>query len=303
MPIPPGWDRLGFTSGRRTYRGNRLVGGVPNSEHLRATAGDFTASQAALRAFFGPGVRILDEGNHRHVSGLTGVPYYGQQGTAGLVNGVDTTAPKGTAMATPLRKPVLPRPDLNTLSPVSIANTEPMQAAMGQVQTDPILANLNLSKKPGVFGKGGAGWAALGALGDALMAYGGMQPFYGPTEARRQEGQADRDFEREKFNEQLQLQRDKMLRPDLPAIADSYQWFQSLPKPQQQSVLTYLDQTQPIAVSTPQGTQRVPRVASGPPPEAVAELRSAISQGDRAAVAEFEQVFGPGSANQYLGAR
>ena len=52
MAVPSDWGRLGFTSGRRTFKGNRLVGGVANSDHLDGSAGDFTASPQALRARF-----------------------------------------------------------------------------------------------------------------------------------------------------------------------------------------------------------------------------------------------------------
>ena len=48
MGIDPIWRRLGFTSGRRTFAGNRLVGGVANSDHLDGTAGDFTGTTTSV---------------------------------------------------------------------------------------------------------------------------------------------------------------------------------------------------------------------------------------------------------------
>lgn len=83
---------LGYkvTSGRRTPKGNRAVGGVPNSHHISGRAfdavpqrGESMAQLAARLRRDYPGAEVIIESDHVHVEGLPEgfMPYHGRRGT------------------------------------------------------------------------------------------------------------------------------------------------------------------------------------------------------------------------------
>jgi hypothetical protein len=96
-----------------------------------------------------------------------------------------------------------------------------------------------------------------GILGDALMAYGGMQPQFGPNLMRQQDEDRQMGFEREKLNAMLEAKRQQALEP--PQYIQNAQAWAGLTPEQKRLVLQQQDAVNPINVSTPQGTQNVPR--------------------------------------------
>lgn len=109
-------DPMGFrggvmTSGRRTPGGNRAVGGVPNSGHLRGDDADFTPlpgqtlqqTLEAARQYF-PGARVaIHNGTHVHVDqpGYGQTPYFGARGAAGAPRNLPVANSAAEAAALP----------------------------------------------------------------------------------------------------------------------------------------------------------------------------------------------------------
>lgn len=88
-PVPQKLKTGFMTSGRRTPQGNALVGGVPNSAHLRGDAVDYdgpdlNALLVEVRQTMNPDKAFIHRGHvHTEKRGLN-APYFGKNGTAGL---------------------------------------------------------------------------------------------------------------------------------------------------------------------------------------------------------------------------
>lgn len=92
FPDPMAFSAGHMTSGGRTPYGNALVGGDPNSGHMRRDDADYVPAQGQTlqelerqaRAYFGPNARVgIHKGTHVHVAlpGYGKMPMFGARGT------------------------------------------------------------------------------------------------------------------------------------------------------------------------------------------------------------------------------
>ena len=80
-----------MTSGRRTVEGNKIVGGVDNSPHVRGIAADYWGNDLnavlnevrQLPGFKRGFIHNAGSGRHVHSEGDWDTPYWGKRGTIG----------------------------------------------------------------------------------------------------------------------------------------------------------------------------------------------------------------------------
>lgn len=150
------------------------------------------------------------------------------------------------------------KPDLNTPAPITGLDAQPAQPQM-------TLADLTQQMPQGDIpaphhSKFNAG-NVLGVLGDALMAYGGLKPEFGPRLAQQQSDERQMAFDREKLNAQLEVARQKALEP--PAEVQTAAYWDNLRRTdpgQFARLMTTMDTYNPKTTIGPQGEQIVPRV-------------------------------------------
>jgi len=154
---------------------------------------------------------------------------------------------------------IIPKPVLDAIPVDTGAN---MQAPMtlGQVAQGQI-AGMPTPKVPGykglLPGKDLAG--IIGILGDALSAYGGQQPIFGPAMYQKQRDKRAEQADLEKFRTELAARQQEP-----SAMVKTLQDWIMLPDPLKQQYVNMKNITDPITVSTPQGTQLVSRSMNDP---------------------------------------
>lgn len=116
-------------------------------------------------------------------------------------------------------------------------------------------------KKPGAFGKGGKGWMILGALGDAMAAYGGQKGAFMPAMMDQQAREADEARFRERIAAQSQAALQKMqfaAANPKPTQTDRYAeevLDPRTPEPRRRLLMQIL--TRPLTTTAADGTETV----------------------------------------------
>lgn len=177
-----------------------------------------------------------------------------------------------------------------------------------QAQQQPPLAQMAISqglqmpeKKPetGLF-KGNDIAAVAGILGDALMAYGGLQPTFGPGVRQREAAEQEQAYDREKFNAELEMKRQERIAKPIEHTNSAGDVIRIDPSTGRQEVV-YLDPygkpRSESRVNPATGALEIFNTGSTPRPtgEDIADLVR-----DPRLAQDFDAEFGPGAAAYIL---
>lgn len=154
--------------------------------------------------------------------------------------------------------------------PMGLASLLPLDTPLQQpivAGDQPPLPQMPGVKNPGAFSRGGKGWEILGIIGDGLQTAGGGRPTYAPfiqeqqqLETQGRQRLAERQAERQAMMQQWIAQQDyKRLNPDPTGMESDLAAFNRMTPEQRAQLAAMYDIKNPIAVSGPQGTFRVPR--------------------------------------------
>lgn len=176
--------------------------------------------------------------------------------------------------------------------------------------------------KPKFFGEGGVGRAIAGNIGDFLLQQSGMDPIYAPVMQQRQAMQYDqqqRELQRRQGLEDWVAKQEWEAKNRPPTYFDDNAGNRWAIGADGKPKLAFRDPTQKYVqqvVTDPDGSQRLIQVpvpnnvnpdgtfgdatlggqSSGPPQAAISALR-----GNPALRDQFNQKYGPGAAERYLG--
>jgi hypothetical protein len=152
----------------------------------------------------------------------------GQTGPAPLVGGnvpaeQAPTAPNPRGVVAPPRvaNPGAAMPsNLGDLAPVNL-NAPPLPSIMPMSLGDIAQALPGSAKLHSGPDWGKIAQALLGITGDGLMAYGGLQPQFGPNIAKQKAAEQDQAFDLEKLDRTLQAKREDALRPRMEQVGNT----------------------------------------------------------------------------------
>lgn len=264
------WPNARITSGYRSPS-SRLGRANPRSYHNLGSPTDPHAYDVApipgvsyadyIKGLKGAGIDLLetrDEQAHP-LPWTTGPNWHTAFNPQGQSNMLQPRKPKAKPNQAPLQMAEAPMPDM---AQGSLAPTDDTLS--------PLVKDIPKVGKGGIFGSGLNGWDLVGILGDSYLEANGKDGVYLPAKQQHQQDQ----YDREKWSAILEQKRQEALAP--PQQFQNADYYNNLPKPDQQRYLGAQDAMNPIVadIVQPDGSVRrsvIPRGGmsqAGPQPGA-----------------------------------